>query len=131
MGRKPQLGRPNRTTGAFASSFKTRVLPNFLSVIDDPTLKDFQGKSLVGSYDVDDDGVKAQPVTVVQNGTLINYLVGRQPIRDFPNANGHGRALRHRIDAGIHGSHHNVHRLEMDPQRMNRIYQDSKPLSAS
>jgi|tagenome__1003787_1003787.scaffolds.fasta_scaffold20986868_4 TldD protein len=92
VGRKPQLGRPNRTTGAFASSFKTRVLPNFLSVIDDPTLKDFQGKSLVGSYDVDDDGVKAQPVTVVQNGTLINYLVGRQPIRDFPNSNGHGRA---------------------------------------
>jgi TldD protein len=92
LGRKPQLGRPNRTTGAFASSYKTRVLPNFLSVIDDPTLKDFQGKSLVGSYDVDDDGVKAQPVTVVQSGTLINYLVGRQPIRDFPMSNGHGRA---------------------------------------
>src|SRR5207253_3353611 len=35
LGRKPQLGRPNRTVGAFASSYKTRVLPNFLSVIDD------------------------------------------------------------------------------------------------
>src|SRR5256714_8131168 len=90
LGLKPPLGRPNRTTGAFASSYKTRVLPNFLSVVDDPTLKDFQGKSLVGSYDVDDDGVKAQPVTVVQNGTLVNYLVGRQPIRDFPLSNGHG-----------------------------------------
>jgi TldD protein len=92
LGRKPQLGRPNRTTGAFATSYKTRVLPNFLTVVDDPTLKDFQGKSLVGSYDVDDDGVKAQPVTVVQSGTLVNYLVGRQPIRDFPLSNGHGRA---------------------------------------
>jgi predicted Zn-dependent protease len=92
LGRKPQLGKPNRTTGAFATSFKTRVLPNFLSVIDDPTLHDFQGKSLVGNYDVDDDGVKAQPVTLVDNGTLINYLVGRQPIRDFPSSNGHGRA---------------------------------------
>jgi predicted Zn-dependent protease len=92
LGRKPQLGRPNRTTGAFATSYKTRVLPNFLTVIDDPTLKDFQGKSLVGNYDVDDDGVKAQPVTLVENGTLINYLVGRQPIRDFPASNGHGRA---------------------------------------
>ena len=92
LGRKPQLGRPNRTTGAFATSYKTRVLPNFLTVIDDPTLKDFQGKSLVGTYDVDDDGVKAQPVTLVENGTLINYLVGRQPIRDFPASNGHGRA---------------------------------------
>jgi predicted Zn-dependent protease len=92
LGRKPQLGRPNRTVGAFATSFKTRVLPNFLSVIDDPTLHDFQGKSLVGTYEVDDDGVKAQPVTLVDNGTLINYLVGRQPIRDFPSSNGHGRA---------------------------------------
>ena len=92
LGLKPQLGRPNRTTGAFATSYKTRVLPNFLTVIDDPTLKDFQGKSLVGSYEVDDDGVKAQPVTVVQSGTLVNYLVGRQPIRDFPLSNGHGRA---------------------------------------
>ena len=92
LGRKPQLGKPNRTVGAFATSFKTRVLPNFLSVVDDPTLHDFQGKSLVGTYEVDDDGVKAQPVTLVDNGTLINYLVGRQPIRDFPSSNGHGRA---------------------------------------
>jgi len=92
LGRKPQLGKPNRTTGAFATSFKTRVLPNFLSVIDDPTIHDFQGKSLVGTYEVDDDGVKAQPVTLVDNGMLINYLVGRQPIRDFPTSNGHGRA---------------------------------------
>ena len=92
LGRKPQLGRPNRTVGAFATSYKTRVLPNFLSVIDDPTLRDFEGKSLVGSYQVDDDGVKAQPVTLVEGGTLINYLVGRQPIRDFPSSNGHDRA---------------------------------------
>jgi predicted Zn-dependent protease len=92
LGRKPQLGRPNRTVGAFATSLKTRVLPNFLSVVDDPTLHDFQGKSLVGTYEVDDDGVKAQPVTLVDNGTLVNYLVGRQPIRDFPSSNGHGRA---------------------------------------
>jgi TldD protein len=92
LGRKPQLGKPNRTVGAFATSFKTRVLPNFLTVVDDPTLHDFEGKSLVGTYEVDDDGVKAQPVTLVDNGTLINYLVGRQPIRDFPISNGHGRA---------------------------------------
>jgi TldD protein len=91
LGRKPQLGRPNRTTGAFATSYKTRVLPTFLTVVDDPTLKEFGGKSLVGNYDVDDDGVKAQPVTVVNSGMLVSYLVGRQPIRDFPASNGHDR----------------------------------------
>ena len=92
LGQKPQLGKPNRTTGAFATSYKTRVLPNFLSVVDDPTMKDFHGKSLVGSYAVDSEGVKAQAVTAVENGTLANYLIGRQPIRDFPASNGHGRA---------------------------------------
>jgi TldD protein len=91
LGQKPQLGRPNRTTGAFATSYKTRVLPTFLTVVDDPTLKDFQGKSLVGSYAVDSEAVKAQPVNVIENGVLTNYLAGRQPIRDFPNSNGHAR----------------------------------------
>ena len=99
LGRKPQLGRPNRTTGAFGTSYKTRVLPNFLTIVDDPTLKDFGGKSLVGTYEVDDDGVKAQPVTVVENGTLVNYLVGRQPIRDFPLSNGHDRAAAGNLPA--------------------------------
>jgi predicted Zn-dependent protease len=92
VGRKPQPGRPNRTVGAFATSYKSRVLPTFLSIIDDPTLKDFQGHSLVGSYEVDDEGVKAQSVNVIENGTLNNYLLGRQPVRDFPASNGHGRA---------------------------------------
>ncbi len=92
IGRKPQLGKPNRTTGAFATSYKARVLPNFLSLLDDPTMKDFQGRSLIGSYTVDSEGVKAQPVSAIENGTLTNYLVGRVPLRDFPASNGHGRA---------------------------------------
>ena len=92
VGHKPALGRPNRTTGAFATSYKARVLPNFLSVVDDPTLKDFQGKSLIGSYVFDSEGVKAEPVSTIENGTLTNYLLGRQPLRDFPASNGHGRA---------------------------------------
>jgi predicted Zn-dependent protease len=92
LGQKPQLGKPNRTTGAFATSYKSRVLPNFLSVVDDPTMKEFQGKSLVGSYAVDSEGVKAQTVNTVENGMLANYLIGRVPIRDFPGSNGHGRA---------------------------------------
>jgi hypothetical protein len=92
LGRKPQLGKPNRTTGAFATSYKSRVLPNFLTLVDDPAMKDFQGKSLVGNYAVDSEGVKAQAVNVIENGMLTNYLVGRQPLRDIPASNGHGRA---------------------------------------
>jgi TldD protein len=92
LGRRPAPGRPARTTGAFASSFKSRVLPDFMSVVDDPTLEKFGGQSLSGSYKVDDEGVQVGPVTVVNNGELVNFLIGRQPIRDFPASNGHGRA---------------------------------------
>jgi len=93
-GLRPKLGQPARTLGAFASSYKSRVLPDFLSVVDDPTLTSYGGRSLLGHYEVDDEGVKAMRVIAVEKGNLVNYLLGRQPIRDFPNSNGHGRARR-------------------------------------
>jgi TldD protein len=92
LGFKPDLGQPARTKGAFATSYKSRVLPDFLSVVDDPTLASMNGRSLMGKYDVDDEGVKAVSVSVIENGKLVNYLIGREPIRDFPASNGHGRA---------------------------------------
>jgi len=92
LGRRPELGKTGRTTGEFASSFKTRVLPDFLSVVDDPTVTSFHDQPLLGGYAIDDEGVRAQRVSVIENGKLVNYLVGREPIRDFPVSNGHGRA---------------------------------------
>ncbi len=91
VGLRPRAGETARTDGSFASSYKSRVLPSFLSVIDDPTMSTFQGKLLVGSYEVDGEGVRAAKVSVIENGELVNYLVGRQPIQDFPESNGHGR----------------------------------------
>jgi hypothetical protein len=91
-GLRPNLGQPVRTRGAFASSYHSRVLPDFLSVVDDPTLASYDGKALLGHYNVDDEGVRPQQVLAVDKGNLVNYLLGRQPIRDFPNSNGHGRA---------------------------------------
>ncbi len=63
-----------------------------LNVTDDPLLTKFAGKPLLGAYEVDDEGVPAQSVDIVANGTLQNYLIGREPIKDFPASNGHGRA---------------------------------------
>jgi predicted Zn-dependent protease len=91
-GRKTLPGRGGRTLGQFASAFKSRVLPPFITVVDDPTQSTFQGHSLTGSYTFDDDGVRVAPVTVIEKGQLINYLVGRQPIPDFPASNGHDLA---------------------------------------
>jgi predicted Zn-dependent protease len=92
LGIKPELGQSARTTGAWATSYKIRVLPDFISVEDDPTLASMNNRSLLGHYDFDDEGVKAIRVPVVENGKLMNYLIGRTPIRDFPTSNGHGRA---------------------------------------
>ncbi len=92
LGLRPRLGDSARTRGDYAANYKSRVLPAFLSVTDEPMQKEFDGKSLTGFYDIDDDGVRAEKVAVVQNGMLTNYLLGREPIRDFPESNGHGRA---------------------------------------
>jgi TldD protein len=92
LGRKPELGKNARTTGGFAASYKTRVLPDFMSVVSDPTMAAYDGKPLLGHYEIDDEGVHAQRVSVVEKGMLVNYLLGREPIRDFPVSNGHGRA---------------------------------------
>jgi hypothetical protein len=61
-------------------------------VVDDPGLKSYAGKGLVGAYAVDDEGVPAQAVNLVTDGKLESYLLGREPVRDFPQSNGHGRA---------------------------------------
>jgi len=89
---RPEMGTTARTTGAYQSSFRAKVLPEILNVVDDPRLTTFDGRELVGAYKVDDEGVRAQAVTVADHGKLTNYLTGRTPIRDFPTSNGHGRA---------------------------------------
>jgi TldD protein len=68
------------------------ILPDFLSVVFDPTLRSYAGIDLVGSYSYDDEGVKARRVNAVDDGILRNFLMSRAPIDGFPNSNGHGRA---------------------------------------
>jgi TldD protein len=91
LGVRPDLGNPARTNGEFASYYKGRVLPETFTVVDDPKAKEFDHQTLAGTYDVDDEGVEAQKVTVIEKGVLTNFLLGREPIRDFPHSNGHGR----------------------------------------
>lgn len=89
---RPELGTLARTVGAYQSSLHSPVLPVFLSVTDNPTLREFHGKPLLGAYRIDDEGEPAAPVTLVEHGKLVNYLVSREPVKDFPESNGHGRA---------------------------------------
>jgi hypothetical protein len=89
---RPKLGTQARTNGPFATSLHARVLPEFLDVTDDPSEKTYDGKGLLGAYTIDDEGVPAQAVKLVTGGKLEDYLIGREPVRDFPKSNGHGRA---------------------------------------
>jgi TldD protein len=75
----------------FTKSLNGPVLPNFLSVIFDPTRSTAAGTFLNGSYAYDDEGVKAQRVVTVENGILKTFLMSRSPVKDVPNSNGHGR----------------------------------------
>jgi predicted Zn-dependent protease len=89
---RPEMGTSARTTGAYSSSYKSRVLPEMFSVTDDPLQTKFDGKALLGAYTIDDEGVPAQSVDIVVHGKLENFLIGREPVKDFDISNGHGRA---------------------------------------
>jgi len=75
----------------FAKSIGSPVLPDFLSVIFDPTRRKHGDIDLNGWYEFDDEGVKARRVPVVEQGILKTFLLSRSPLKDFPNSNGHGR----------------------------------------
>lgn len=76
-------------------TFKTfvgrAILPDFVDVVDDPTLARFGDEDLNGYYRYDDEGVPAQRADLVLHGVLRGFLMGRSPLADFPRSNGHGR----------------------------------------
>ena len=83
-----RLGGRSEWTGKLG----TRVFPASVSLVDDPTIKNFAGQELMGSYAVDDEGVRAGRAQVVENGILKDFLMSRRPGPDRDRSNGHGRA---------------------------------------
>jgi TldD protein len=69
-----------------------RVLPPGVSLIDDPGAKEAHGTALLGAYAVDDEGVRAEKVTIVDNGNAKELLMSRRPGPDSDISNGHGRS---------------------------------------
>ena len=68
-----------------------RVLPDSFDVLDDPTQKEWRGRPLFGSYEVDREGVVAKPVRLVEKGVLKSFLLTRQPVKGFEGSNGRAR----------------------------------------
>lgn len=80
------------------------ILPDFMSVTDDPTLKTFDGQPLSGHYNYDDEGQKARRVDLIKNGTLETFLMSRLPVASVASSNGHGRAEVSRMPTGRQGN---------------------------
>ncbi|MEZ4546730.1 MAG: metallopeptidase TldD-related protein [Thermodesulfobacteriota bacterium] len=76
----------------FKEKVGKKIIPEFLTVIDDPSMSSFQGTHLMGYYPFDDQGVPGQRVVLVENGVLRNFLLSRTPVNGFNSSNGHGRA---------------------------------------
>jgi len=84
----------------FANKLGKRILPRFIDVVDDPLRKVINGVPVAGHYLYDDEGVPAQPVTLVQGGKLVALLMSRNPSREFTRSNGHGRGRGGRGSVG-------------------------------
>ncbi|MFY9673935.1 MAG: metallopeptidase TldD-related protein, partial [Terriglobales bacterium] len=97
-----QKGREEGQT--FTKKVNEKILPDFLSVTDDPTLRFLNGMELSGYYRYDDEGMPAERVEVVKDGVLRNFLMGRMPVKNFASSNGHGRAQAGKMPVGRQGN---------------------------
>jgi hypothetical protein len=86
----PRMGQAS--SSPFLNRTGLRVMADAFNASDTPSLTHFQGKPLAGSYAVDDEGMRAKDVTLVEKGRLATRLTSRVPQKNFARSNGHGRA---------------------------------------
>lgn len=116
----------------FTKKVGQEVLPKFLTVVDDPTMRELNGVKLAGFYDYDDEGVPAQRVTAVEDGVLRNFLMSRMPITNFSHSNGHGRRQPGLMPTGRQGnlivtSTNTVKDSELKQKFIEEIKKQNKP----
>ncbi len=75
----------------FAEYVGEPILPDYMDIYDDPTVREAEGVELNGFYSYDDEGVAAARAPLVEDGVFVGFLMGRSPIAGFGQSNGHGR----------------------------------------
>lgn len=80
-----------RGGGSLSDKVGSRVLPEFLSVVDDPTAAAHNGRALLGTYEVDEEGVSGRRKTLVDAGILKTLLSTRTPVEEMPKSSGNER----------------------------------------
>src|SRR5262249_44491780 len=80
---------------ALASKLGQKVAAPILSAADDPTVESGPGKiGIYGAYKIDDEGVPARRVSLIEKGVLKSLLMSRTPRKEIEHSNGHARAPR-------------------------------------
>lgn len=105
----------------FKDKVGKRILPDFISIFDDPTLQIYHGMPLDGFYRYDDEGIPSQRVDLIKNGVLKTFLISRKPIKGIDKSNGHGRAMMQSAGFGDFPV----------PRQGNLILETSRPLPFS
>jgi len=75
----------------FSKKVGEQILPDFLSIVDDTTMKKLGPQELLGYFQFDDEGTPAQRVMLVDHGVLKGFEMSRSPLVGFAHSNGHGR----------------------------------------
>ncbi|KPL07025.1 hypothetical protein AMJ86_06225 [bacterium SM23_57] len=78
--------------GKLAGKVKRRVLPQFVSITDEPRRESWKGTQLAGYQLVDDEGVDCENIVLVEEGRLQTLPMGRQPTKKISESNGHARS---------------------------------------
>ena len=116
----------------FTKKVNQQVLPEFLSVTDDPTQRTLNGVYLSGWYEYDCEGVPAAPAEIIKDGVLKGFLMSRMPIQGFTQSNGHGRAQAGLMPTGRQGnlmvtSSRTVKDEELRQQLIDEVKKQGKP----
>ena len=116
----------------FAKKVDQLILPEFLSVVSDPTLRRLNGVELSGFYEFDDEGIPSRRTEVVHNGVLKGFLMSRLPVKGFAESNGHGRAQEGLMPVGrqanlIVSSTHKVPDSELRQKLIEEVKRQNKP----
>jgi predicted Zn-dependent protease len=84
-------GNPSQATTPYLTRIGNRVLPESFTVKDTPSVTLWGTRAVGGAYTIDDEGVKAEDVTLVSGGRLKTLLTTRTPHKVLPVSNGHAR----------------------------------------
>jgi hypothetical protein len=82
------LNNTNQAENPFLDRVGARVLPESLTVVDNPTIAEYQGHHLAGQSKMDEDGMLSREVRVIENGILKTLLMSRDPVRGFDHTTG-------------------------------------------